>query len=65
MIPFSPPVPRPEGELSDGDDSVTDIARPTAGTLIFSDILGLVGTKLRAVEAEVARNLRSEIGVID
>jgi len=34
-------------------------------SLIFSDILGLVGPKLSAVEAEVARNLRSEIGVID
>lgn len=44
---------------------MTDVARPTAGRLIFSDILGLVGPKLRAVEEEVTRNLRSEIGVID
>jgi len=33
--------------------------------LVFSDILGLVGPKLAAVEAEVVRNLHSEIGVID
>ena len=44
---------------------MTDLARPTANALMFSDILGLVGPKLRAVEEEVARNLHSEIGVID
>ncbi len=42
-----------------------DLARSTAGPLIFSDILGLVGPKLQRVEEEVARNLRSEIGIID
>lgn len=36
-----------------------------APSLIFSDILGLVGPKLVAVEAEVVRNLHSDIGVID
>jgi geranylgeranyl pyrophosphate synthase len=44
---------------------VTDVARPAAGALVLSDILGLVGEKLRAVEEEVGRNLRSDIGVID
>jgi octaprenyl-diphosphate synthase len=44
---------------------VTDRSGPAAGTIALSDILGLVGTKLKAVEGEVARNLRSEIGVID
>jgi octaprenyl-diphosphate synthase len=44
---------------------VTDLARPAAGALVLSDILGLVGEKLKAVEEEVGRNLRSDIGVID
>ena len=44
---------------------MTEVARPTANALLFSDILGLVGPKLRAVEEEVARNLHSEIGIID
>ncbi|HEV8375471.1 MAG TPA: polyprenyl synthetase family protein [Candidatus Polarisedimenticolia bacterium] len=41
------------------------MTRTIPGGLIFSDILGLVGSKLTAVEAEVARNLHSEIGIID
>ena len=42
-----------------------EVARPPAAGLIFSDILGLVGTKLLDVEKEFSRNLRSEVGVID
>jgi octaprenyl-diphosphate synthase len=44
---------------------VNEMTRTVPSSLIFSDILGLVGPKLAAVEAEVARNLRSDIGVID
>jgi octaprenyl-diphosphate synthase len=44
---------------------LTQSIRAVPGSFIFSDILGLVGGKLSAVEAEVARNLHSEIGVID
>ena len=39
--------------------------RALPGGFLFSDVLGLVGVKLADVEAEVARNLHSEIGVID
>lgn len=42
-----------------------EAARPVAGSMHLSDILGLVGGKLRAVEEEFIRSLRSEIGVID
>ena len=42
-----------------------EMTRTIPSSLVFSDILGLVGPKLAAVEAEVARNLHSEIGVID
>jgi len=42
-----------------------ELTRTAPGNLIFSDILGLVGPKLAAVEAEVVRNLHSEIGIID
>ncbi len=39
--------------------------RALPGSFLFSDVLGLVGVKLADVEAEVARNLHSDIGVID
>lgn len=41
------------------------MARTAPSNLVLSDILGLVGGKLAAVEAEVVRNLHSDIGVID
>jgi len=41
------------------------MTRTVPGGMILSDILGLVGSKLAAVEAEVARNLHSDIGIID
>ena len=42
-----------------------EMTRTVPAGLVFSDILGLVGPKLAAVEAEVVRNLHSDIGVID
>jgi len=44
---------------------VKEAAGRISGTLVLSDILGLVGPKLRSVEEEFTRNLRSEVGVID
>jgi octaprenyl-diphosphate synthase len=51
--------------VSEGGRTLSETTRTLPSRLIFSDILGLVGPKLSAVEAEVARNLHSEIGVID
>ncbi len=49
----------------DGNLPVKELPGAPSGAMIFSDIASLVGTKLAAVEDEVSRNLRSEIGIID
>jgi octaprenyl-diphosphate synthase len=47
------------------EQPLKEMTRTAPPSLVFSDILGLVHPKLAAVEAEVARNLHSDIGVID
>jgi len=44
---------------------VSESIRVLPAGFLFSDVLGLVGVKLAEVEAEVARNLHSDVGIID
>lgn len=42
-----------------------EVAKPIPETMALSDIVGLVGEKVMAVEKEFSRNLHSEVGIID
>src|SRR5262245_39760333 len=64
-IPSSLRGLRREGACGGPEPRLSQSIRVLPGGLLFSDVLGLVGVKLAEVEAEVARNLHSEIGVID